>query len=103
MLDAHTALLVVVGDLVLMGKVARNLGLLGALDVLVGRVVVGHEADLLAVEHAGADFAHRLDGDGRGDVVGEDQVEVALDELAGHDLGQAGMGGEDLLGHSHGS
>jgi len=44
-LDAHAALLEVVGDGVLVGEVARHLGLLGGLDVLVGRVVVRHEED----------------------------------------------------------
>ena len=102
-LDAHAALLVVVRDPHLVGEVARDLGLLGALDVLVGSVVVGHEADLVAVEDAGTDLAHRLDGDGRGDVVGEHKVEVALDELAGNDLLETGVGGEDLLGHGLGT
>ena len=102
-LDAHAALLVVVRDPHLVGEVARDLGLLGALDVLVGSVVVGHEADLVAVEDAGADLAHGLDGDGRGDVVGEHEVEVALDELAGNDLLETGVGGEDLLGHGLGT
>jgi hypothetical protein len=46
MLDAHAALLEVVGDAHLVREVARDLGLLGALDVLVGAVVVGHEEDL---------------------------------------------------------
>lgn len=103
-LDAGAALLPVVGDLLLMGKIAHLLGLLGALDVLVGRVVVGHQADAIAIEYAlGAQLAEHIDGDGCGDVVGEDYVEVALDQLSGSHLVQAGMCCQDLLGYGHGS
>ena len=70
-------------DAHLVREVARDLGLLGALDVLVGAVVVWDQADLLAVEDARANLAHGLDGDGRRYVVREHEVEVALDELAG--------------------
>ena len=102
-LDAHAALFEVVRDAVLVREVPGHLGLLGRLDVLVGRVVVGDEKDLLAVEDACADLAHGLDGDGCRDVVGEDTVEVALDELAGDDLVEPGVVGEDLLCHGHGT
>ena len=45
-LDAHAADLVVVRDSLRADEVAHDLGLLGGLDVLVGRVVVGHQRDL---------------------------------------------------------
>jgi len=102
-LDAHAALLEVVGDGVLVGEVARHLGLLGGLDVLVGRVVVRHEEDAVLVKDTCAYLVHGLDGNGRGDVVGEDAVEVALDELAGNDLVETGVVGQYLLGHGHGT
>jgi len=102
-LDAHTSLLEVVRDAELVREVPGHLGLLGRLDVLVRRIVVGDEKDPLAVEDAGADLAHGLDGDGRRDVVGEDAVEIALDELAGNDLVDPGVVGEDLLRHGHGT
>ena len=103
-LDAGAALFPVVGDLLLMGKIAHLLGLLGALDVLVGRVVVGHQANAIAIEYAlGAQLAEHIDGDGRGDIVREDYVEVALDQLSGSHLVQAGMCRQDLLGYGHGS
>ena len=102
-LDAHASLLEVVRDVVLVGEVAGDLGLLGALDVLIGAVMVGHQADAVAVEDPGADLAHVLDGDGRRDVVGEHEVEVALDKLPGDDLVEARVGGQDLLGHGHGT
>ena len=93
----------VVGDLVLVGKVARHLGLLGALDVLVGAVVVGDQADAVAVKDARANLAHGLDGDGRRDVVGQHEVQVALHELPGNDLLEPRVVRQDLLCHSHGT
>ena len=103
-LDAHAAHLVVVGNALLACEVAHDLGLLGALDVLVGHVVVGHERDLLRVEHAlDADLAELLDGDGGGDVVGEHEVEIAFDQLTRLHFGEPRMGGEDLLRHGHGT
>ena len=85
-----------------MGEVAHLLGLLGALDVLVGRVMVGHEAHAVAVEYLGrTELAEHVDGDGRRDVVGQHDIDIALDELAGTDLIESGMGRKDLLGHGH--
>ena len=102
-LDAHAALFEVVGDLMLVGKVARHLGLLGALDVLVGAVVVRDQADAVAVKDARANLAHGLDGDGRRDVVGQHEVQVALHELPGNDLLEPRVVRQDLLCHSHGT
>ena len=103
-LDAGAALLPVVGDMLLVGEVAHLLGLLGALDVLVGRVVVGHEAHAVGVEDLlGPQLAKDVDGDGRGDVVGEHEVEVALHELPRPHLVQPRMRRQDLLRHGHGS
>ena len=78
----------------LMGKITRDLGLLGTLDVLVGRVMVGHEANPLAVKNSSTNLAHRLDGDGGRNVVGEHQVEVALNQLARHNLIESRVGGK---------
>ena len=81
-LNTHAAHLVVVGDALLAREIAHDLGLLGALDVLVRHVVIGHEGDLRGIEHAlDADLAELLDGDGGGDVVGEHEVEIAFDQL----------------------
>ena len=52
-LHAHAADLVVVGDALLLRESAHHLGLLGRLDVLVRRVVVGHERDACRVPDAG--------------------------------------------------
>ncbi len=104
-LDAHAADLVVVRDALLARELAHHLGLLGGLDVLVGRVVVGHERDLGRGPRRCPTPILRelLDGDRRGDVVGEHEVELAVDELPGLDLVEAGVRGEDLLGDGHGS
>ena len=104
MLDARAALLPIMGHVLLVGKIAHLLGLLGALDVLVGRIVVGHEAHAVAVEDlGGAQLMEHVDGDRRGDVVCQHDVQIALDELAGTDLFEACMGCGNLLGHGHGS
>ena len=50
-LDAHAADLVVMRDALFTGEIAHLLGLLGAFDVLVGNVVVGHQGDLSRIEH----------------------------------------------------
>ena len=102
-LHAHAAHLIVMGNALLAHEIAHDLRLFGALDVLVGHVVVGHEHHLVGVEHRFADLAHGLDGDGRRHVVGEHEVQVALDELPGHHLVEPGVGGEDLLRHGHGT
>ena len=64
-LNAHAAYLVIVRDALLAGEVAHLLGLLGAFDVLVRDVMVGHQGDLRGVENLlNADFLEILDGDG---------------------------------------
>ena len=104
MFHAHAAHLVVVGDALLAREVAHDLGLLGALDVLVGDVMVGNEGDLLGIEHLlDADLAELFDGDGGGDVVGQHEVEIAFDQLTRLHFVEPRMGGEDLLRHGHGT
>ena len=104
MLDAHAAHLVVVGDTLLAREIAHDLGLLGALDVLVGDVMVGHERDLRGIEHLlNANLAEFFDGDGGGNVVGQHEVEIAFDQLTRLHFVEPRMGGEDLLRHGHGT
>jgi len=101
-LHTHAAHLVVVRDLLRPGEHAHQLGLLGALDVLVGRVVVGNERHLGRVPDAfHADLGKLTDGDGCRHVVGEHQVQIALDELTGGDFLEARVGGEYLLSDGH--
>ena len=97
-LDAHAADLEVVHEAVPAGEVAQYLRLRGRLDVLVGREVVGHEDDLGGVEDAlEARLLELGDADRRGDVVGERQVDLGLDDLAGLDRRALAGAGEDLL------
>ena len=51
MLNTHAADFVIVRNALLAGKFAHLFGLLGAFDVLVGNVVVGHQGDLSRIEH----------------------------------------------------
>ena len=83
--------------------------LLRGFDVLVRRKVVGHERDLLLVKHLGAaELGELADGDGRGDVVPQDKIQLRHDQLTRVDGRRArrarptsGMRGEDLLRHRH--
>ncbi len=102
-LHAHAAHLVKMGDALLAGEVAHDLRLLGALDVLVRHVMVGHQQNALWVEHLVGNLSHRFDGDGGRYIIGQHEVEVALDKLPRHHLVQSRMGGQNLLRHSHGT
>ena len=51
-LNTHATDFVIVRDALLTGEFAHLLGLLGAFDVLVGNVVVGHQGDLSRIEHS---------------------------------------------------
>ncbi len=83
-LDAGVADLVVVDDALLLGEVAHELDLRRGGDVLGRRVVVGHERHTLRVEdRRGTHFAQHLDGYRRRDVIGENQVELAVDKSPG--------------------
>ena len=102
MLYTHATHFVVMGDTLLTGKIARHLGLFGALNVLVGYVVVGNQSDLGRIETLFyADLLEFLNGDGCGNVVGKNEVKVALDQLAGNHFLEPRMGCKDLLCHGH--
>ena len=82
-LDADAPDLPVVLDLVALGELADELALGRRLDVLVGREVVGHKGDLGRVEDLGKARLFELgDGDRRGHVVGQCQVDPGLDDVA---------------------
>ena len=104
MLDTHAADFVIVRDALLAGEFAHLLGLLGALDVLVGNVMVGHQGDLGRVEHLlDADLLEVLDRDGRRDVVGKHEVEIAFDQLPRLHFIEMRMSGQNLFRHGHGT
>ena len=102
MLNTCAALFPVVGHMLLVRKVAHLLGLLSALDILVGRVMVGHQAHAVAVKDlGGTQLAKNVDGDGRRDVVCQHQVKITLNKLAGTHLIKPSMGRQDLLSYGH--
>ena len=51
MMRSHATDFVIVRDALLAGEFAHLLGLLGAFDVLVGNVMIGHQGDLGRIEH----------------------------------------------------
>ena len=74
----------VVNDLLRLRERSHRGALRGGLDVLVGREVVGDERHLFAVEHArAAELREFPDGDGRRDVVAENEIEPRHDQFAG--------------------
>ena len=75
---------------------------LGGLDVLAGGVVIQNQRDLFPVEHLGQPRLVELgDGHRGGDIVAQHQIQLALHQLAGDNMLQAGVPGQDLLGHGH--
>ena len=105
MLDAHAAHLVVVGDALLAREVAHDLGLLGALDVLVGDVMIGARARSSwdRTTFSTPILRNSLTAMGAGNVVGQHEVEIAFDQLTRLHFVEPRMGGEDLLRHGHGT
>ncbi len=98
-LDAHAPHLEVVDDLVLAGELAHLLGLARRLDVLVRREVVGHQGDAGRVEDLREPgLLELVDRQRGGDVVGQREVDLRLDDVAGMHLVAPRGASEDLLG-----
>ena len=103
-LHAHLAHVEEVDDAVSAGELPALLGLLGALDVLVGDEVIQNDVHPGLVENiAKARLFKLVDGNRGGDVVAQHDVQLCIDELACLDLGKTGMCGKNFLrqGHSH--
>ncbi len=103
MLDAHAAHLVEMRDALIMSEIAHDLRLLGALDVLVGHVMIRDEDHLILVEHGIRYLRARPNGKGSRHIIGKDQVQIAFDELPRLYLIQASMSCQYLLRHGHGT
>ena len=100
--DAHLSHVVEVVDVELPREGAALFALGGGLDVLVRHKVIHHQRDAALVEDLIEPRRLELvDGHGRGDVVGQHQVELRLDELPGVDLIQARVLCQNLLRHCH--
>lgn len=88
MLNACHAAFIVVGDVLLFGKLAAHHNLVGRGNVLGRAEVVHNQGDFVLVEHlCGAHGLEGLDGKGACDVIGENHVETAVDDLSVADNG----------------
>lgn len=102
MLHAHLAHVEEVDDAVSAGELPALLGLLGALDVLVGDEVIQNDVHPGLVENiAKARLFKLVDGHRSGDVVAQDNIKVRLDQLSRLDVLLAAVGSQDFLCHSH--
>ena len=102
MFDSRAPDLVVMLDAVLVGKLAHELSLLGALDILIRRVMIRNENHTCRVKDPTTHLMTHVDGNGRRDVVGMRHIERALDKLAWNDLAEPRVRRKDLLGDGHG-
>src|SRR5262249_45100020 len=83
---------------------AQLFGEFRALDVLIRDEVVGRDHNLRRVEDlVDAQFFEHLHGGRRGHVVRDDQVDLRVDDLAGHNRIAPAVRGEDFFSdcHSH--
>ena len=98
----HAAHIVEMGDVKALGELPHLGAELGGLDILAGGVVIQNQRDLFPVEHLGQPRLVELgDGHRGGDIVAQHQIQLALHQLAGDNMLQAGVPGQDLLGHGH--
>ena len=101
MLNAHATDLKVILDLVLFREVAHDLAESRRLDVLRRLEVIGHERNLLVVEHRAADAFELLDRRRRRDVIREHHVKLTGNQLSWLDMRKSCMTRENLLRHIH--
>ena len=86
----------------LAGKFPALLGLLSSLDVLIGHKVVQDNGNAVLVKNlVEARLAEFLDGNGGGDVVAQNQVQLGGNQLARNNGVKPRVGREDFLGHGH--
>ncbi len=99
-LDAAAADVEEVLDVLLGRKIFHQLRQLGRLRVLRRNEVIGDERDLPRIEDAlrALHAAHHADGDGGGELVRENEVDLSIDDLARLDARQVRVACEDLLG-----
>src|SRR3989442_786910 len=100
--DPRTTDIVEMGQMMRCDEIAGDLALLRRGDVFVRDVVIEDEREPVGIEHLpDAHLLELLDRQRRGDVVGKQEVDRAVDEVAGAYLRPAGMDGENLLGNRH--
>ena len=87
-LHACDAAFIVMGDILLFGKLAAHHDLVGRGDVLGRAEVIHYQGDFVLVEHlCGAHGLEGPDGKGACDVIGKNHVETAVDDLPVADNG----------------
>ena len=102
MFDSHVPYVKVVDDAVASGKAAALFCLLCGFDVFVRDEVVHDHRDSGLVKDLGkACFLKLVDGNGRCNVVSKNHIQLDADEVSGRYGLDAGVGGEDFLGHCH--
>jgi len=96
--------IVEVGEVLLLGERAHRVDVAVGLLVLREDVVVRHDDDALAVEDlgVGAEFAvEDADRAGAADIVGEQNVDLRPDVVAGFDVVEPGGAGDDFFRDRH--
>ncbi len=90
-------------DVLLEREVFHELGELGRLRVLRRNEVILDERDLAGIEDAARALhaAHHADRHGRGELVGQDEVDLGVDDLPRFDALEPGVARENLFGKCH--
>ena len=97
--DARTADFKIMRHPHLPGKLTHDPGLGGGLDILIGNKVIGDQAHPLGIKQFfPARLIERRDGQRSGNVIGEYEIQIRLDQLSGvDDFPGRGVGGQDLF------
>ena len=102
MLDAHLAHVIKMADAMAAGKFTALLALFCGLDVLVGNEVVQNDGDAVLIKNGvKSGFFKFVDSNRGGNVVAQNDIQLCTDQLAGNHGGEACVGSQDFLSHSH--
>lgn len=102
MLDSYTSYFKVVTQLLISREFSHNLALLSRLNILIRRKVVRNKVYSVLVEYLVSIHARQILYCHRtGNIVCEHGIELSLDELSSFYMIEAGVCGQDLLGHRH--
>ena len=101
-LNAHAPHVKEVGDLFFVAEGAAHLALLGCLDILVGGKVIHDHGHLVLIEHLGcAKIIKLTNGNGRGNIVAQNQIQINQDQLSCLHAVKTCVRGKDFLRHCH--
>jgi hypothetical protein len=103
MFDSHLSDLEEVSEAVGLGEIPEDLTLLRGEDVLGRSEVVRNENDAIPMkDFFGAGFFESFDGERRGNIVPEGQIDPGIDEVTRKDDFFPGMSGQNFLCDCHG-